>query len=74
VRNTARANPLIEEAACRGDRGTRRFHRVEARSAYGQENSRIDFRLDYPSGAAYVEVKSVTLGFDGSSVAAFPMR
>ena len=39
---------------------------------YGQEKSRIDFRLDYPDGAAYVEVKSVTLGFDGTSVAAFP--
>ncbi|MFP3334275.1 DNA/RNA nuclease SfsA, partial [Pseudomonas sp. SIMBA_064] len=39
---------------------------------YGQEKSRIDFRLDYPQGAAFVEVKSVTLGFDGSSVAAFP--
>jgi sugar fermentation stimulation protein A len=40
--------------------------------AYGQENSRIDFRLDYPEGPGYVEVKSVTLGFDGTAVAAFP--
>ncbi|MNP60649.1 Sugar fermentation stimulation protein A [compost metagenome] len=40
--------------------------------AYGQEKSRIDFRLDYPDGPAYVEVKSVTLGFDGVAVAAFP--
>ena len=40
--------------------------------AYGQENSRIDFRLEYPEGFAFVEVKSVTVGFDGSRVAAFP--
>jgi sugar fermentation stimulation protein A len=73
--NTARANPLIEEALRAGvivelDG----FTALKREVAYGQENSRIDFRLDYPSGAAYVEVKSVTLGFDGSSVAAFPMR
>jgi sugar fermentation stimulation protein A len=36
------------------------------------EKSRVDFRLDYPDGPAFVEVKSVTLGFDGSSIAAFP--
>ncbi|MNE58679.1 Sugar fermentation stimulation protein A [compost metagenome] len=40
--------------------------------AYGLERSRIDFRLDYPHGAAFVEVKSVTLGFADSRVAAFP--
>ena len=36
------------------------------------ETSRADFRLDYPHGPVYVEVKSVTLGFGGSEVAAFP--
>ncbi|MDB1108367.1 DNA/RNA nuclease SfsA [Pseudomonas extremaustralis] len=71
--NTARANPLIEEALRAGvivelDG----FTALKREVPYGQENSRIDFRLDYPSGAAYVEVKSVTLGFDGSRVAAFP--
>ena len=71
--NTARANPLIEEALHAGvivelDG----FTSLKREVPYGQENSRIDFRLDYPGGAAYVEVKSVTLGFDGSSVAAFP--
>jgi len=40
--------------------------------AYGQEKSRVDFRLEYPDGFVYLEVKSVTLGFDGSAVAAFP--
>jgi sugar fermentation stimulation protein A len=39
---------------------------------YGQERSRIDFRLDYPAGPAFVEVKSVTLGFADSCVGAFP--
>ena len=28
--------------------------------------------MDYAQGPAFVEVKSVTLGFDGSPVAAFP--
>ena len=32
----------------------------------------MDFRLDYPAGPAYVEVKSVTLGFGDTAVAAFP--
>jgi sugar fermentation stimulation protein A len=48
------------------------FSALKREVPYGQENSRIDFRLDYPEGAAYVEVKSVTLGFDGTSIAAFP--
>lgn len=71
--NTARANQLVEEALHAGvivelDG----FTALKREVPYGQEKSRIDFRLDYPVGAAYVEVKSVTLGFDGSSVAAFP--
>jgi sugar fermentation stimulation protein A len=40
--------------------------------AYGSERSRIDFRLEFASGPAYVEVKSVTLGYPDSAVAAFP--
>ena len=39
---------------------------------YGAENSRADFRLEFASGPAYVEVKSVTLGYADSAVAAFP--
>ncbi len=71
--NTARANQLVEEALHAGvivelDG----FTALKREVPYGQEKSRIDFRLDYPVGAAYVEVKSVTLGFDSSSVAAFP--
>lgn len=48
------------------------FTGLKREVAYGVENSRIDFRLDYEQGSAWVEVKSVTLGFDGTNVAAFP--
>ncbi|MBJ2264461.1 DNA/RNA nuclease SfsA [Pseudomonas sp. MF6787] len=71
--NTARANPLVEEALHAGViTELNGFTGLKREVPYGQEKSRIDFRLDYPDGAAYVEVKSVTLGFDGISVAAFP--
>ncbi|WNZ79281.1 DNA/RNA nuclease SfsA [Pseudomonas sp. P105] len=71
--NTARANPLIEEAL-RAEviSELNGFTGLKREVAYGQENSRIDFRLDYDEGSAWVEVKSVTLGFDGTTVAAFP--
>ncbi|MBC3348423.1 DNA/RNA nuclease SfsA [Pseudomonas sp. SWRI196] len=71
--NTARANPLIEEALRAGVISELNgFTGLKREVAYGQENSRIDFRLDYDEGCAWVEVKSVTLGFDGTTVAAFP--
>ncbi|WP_025131278.1 DNA/RNA nuclease SfsA [Pseudomonas sp. PH1b] len=71
--NTARANSLVEEALRAGlISELNGFSGLKREVPYGQENSRIDFRLDYPEGPAYVEVKSVTLGFDGSAVAAFP--
>ncbi|WP_201194825.1 DNA/RNA nuclease SfsA [Pseudomonas fluorescens] len=71
--NTGRANGLIEEALRNGVIAELNgFTGLKREVAYGQESSRIDFRLDYPDGPAYVEVKSVTLGFDGSAVAAFP--
>ncbi|ROM52248.1 sugar fermentation stimulation protein SfsA [Pseudomonas poae] len=71
--NTARANQLVEEALHAGViTELNGFNAVKREVPYGQEKSRIDFRLEYPHGAAYVEVKSVTLGFDGSAVAAFP--
>ncbi|MBT2297985.1 DNA/RNA nuclease SfsA [Pseudomonas fluorescens] len=71
--NTARANPLIEEALRAGVISELNgFTGLKREVAYGQENSRIDFRLDYDEGSAWVEVKSVTLGFDGTRVAAFP--
>ncbi len=71
--NTGRANGLVEEALRAGlISELNGFTGLKREVPYGQENSRIDFRLDYPHGSAYVEVKSVTLGFDGSPVAAFP--
>lgn len=71
--NTARANQLVEEALNAGViTELNGFTALKREVPYGQEKSRIDFRLDYPGGAAYVEVKSVTLGFDGTSIAAFP--
>jgi len=71
--NTARANALIEEALRAGVIGELNgFIGLKREVAYGVENSRIDFRLDYEHGSAWVEVKSVTLGFDGTKVAAFP--
>lgn len=71
--NTARANPLVEEALREGVISELAgFTTLKREVPYGEESSRIDFRLEYPGGAAYVEVKSVTLGFDGTRVAAFP--
>ncbi|WP_122666667.1 DNA/RNA nuclease SfsA [Pseudomonas viridiflava] len=71
--NTGRANTLVEEALRAGViTELNGFTALKREVAYGQEKSRVDFRLDYPQGPAYVEVKSVTLGFDGSAVAAFP--
>lgn len=71
--NTARANPLIEEALRAGViEQLNGFTGLKREVAYGVENSRIDFRLDYENSSAWVEVKSVTLGFDGTNVAAFP--
>ncbi|HEX8594113.1 MAG TPA: DNA/RNA nuclease SfsA [Pseudomonas sp.] len=71
--NTGRANKLVEEALLAGVISELNgFTGLKREVAYGQENSRVDFRLDYVGGPAFVEVKSVTLGFDGSPVAAFP--
>ena len=71
--NTGRANHLVEEALRAGViTELNGFTALKREVAYGLEKSRVDFRLDYAHGPAYVEVKSVTLGFDGSAVAAFP--
>lgn len=71
--NTGRANALVEEAL-RAGRITELagFTALKREVPYGEERSRIDFRLEYPSGPAYVEVKSVTLGYPDSTTAAFP--
>lgn len=71
--NTARANALVEEALRAGTIAELTgFAALRREVAYGEENSRADFRLDYACGPAFVEVKSVTLGFADSAVAAFP--
>jgi len=71
--NTARANPLVEEALLNGQIAELAgFTTLKREVAYGLENSRVDFRLDYAGTAAFVEVKSVTLGFAETPVAAFP--
>lgn len=71
--NTARANRLVEEALLAGViKELNGFTALKREVAYGVENSRVDFRLDYPTGSAFVEVKSVTLGFGDTAVAAFP--
>lgn len=71
--NTARANALVEEALRAGlITELAGFTELKREVHYGVENSRADFRLDYPSGAVFVEVKNVTLGFTDTDVAAFP--
>jgi sugar fermentation stimulation protein A len=71
--NTGRANALVEEALRAGVISELAgFTALRREVPYGEERSRIDFRLDYPAGPAFVEVKSVTLGFADSNVAAFP--
>ncbi|MFQ6575152.1 DNA/RNA nuclease SfsA [Pseudomonas sp. UM16] len=71
--NTGRANALVEEALRAGVISELAgFTGLKREVAYGEERSRVDFRLEYADGPAYVEVKSVTLGFEGAAVAAFP--
>lgn len=71
--NTGRANRLVEEALLAGVISELAgFSTLRREVAYGTENSRADFRLTYPSGEVFVEVKSVTLGYNMDCVAAFP--
>lgn len=71
--NTVRANALVEEAL-RGGVITELagFTGLRREVRFGEENSRADFRLEFTAGPAWIEVKSVTLGFADSTVAAFP--
>lgn len=71
--NTGRANALVEEALRAGIiTEMAGFTALKREVAYGEEGSRIDFRLEFDGAPAYVEVKSVTLGYADSTTAAFP--
>ena len=71
--NTGRANRLIEEALHAGVISELAgFDQLNREVRYGEENSRADFCLSFGGQAVFVEVKSVTLGFDQTNVAAFP--
>ncbi len=68
--NTARANPLAQEAL---EAGTVRelvgFSSLRREVSTGE--SRIDFQLEFPAGLCWVEVKNVTLD-RGQGTSAFP--
>ena len=71
--NTHLANTLVEEALRNGVIAELAgFTKLKREVKYGEENSKIDFYLEYEDRIVYLEVKSVTLGFDDSNIAAFP--
>lgn len=71
--NTGRANALVEEALQAGVVAELSgFDSLRREVRYGEENSRADFCLELGGEQVFVEVKSVTLGFADSEVAAFP--
>ncbi len=70
--NTMRSNRLVEEALRAG--------RIPVLAGYpqlrrevrvGEAGSRVDFRLDSPAGACFVEVKNVTAAVE-NGIAVFP--
>lgn len=72
--NTLLANKIVEEALQAGMiRELTGFTNLRKEVLYGKEKSRIDFCLDYSDQTTtYIEVKSVTLGFADTDIAAFP--
>ncbi|HHX33989.1 MAG TPA: DNA/RNA nuclease SfsA [Gammaproteobacteria bacterium] len=71
--NTGRANRLIEEALNAGVIAELAgFTQLRREVKYGAENSRADFCLEFATQSVFVEVKSVTLGFAETDIAAFP--
>lgn len=72
--NTHLANALVIEALNHQViKELTGFTMLRQEVRYGQENSRIDLCLTYPDqSVTYVEIKSVTLGFNNDHIAAFP--
>ena len=71
--NTGRANRLVEEALQAGIiTELAGFTQLRREVKFGEENSRADFCLMFEQQPVFVEVKSVTLGFAESDIAAFP--
>lgn len=70
--NTLRANAVIGEALQEGWIDELRGALTIRREVPYGTNSRADFSLTCPDGPVFVEVKSVTLGFGDTAVAAFP--
>ena len=71
--NTGRANRLVEEALQAGIiTELAGFTQLRREVKFGEENSRADFCLMFDQQSVIVEVKSVTLGFAESDIAAFP--
>ena len=71
--NTGRANRLVEEALNAGViTELAGFTQLRREVKYGAENSRADFCLEFATQSVFVEVKSVTLGFAETDIAAFP--
>lgn len=71
--NTGRANRLVEEALTAGViTELAGFTQLRREVKFGEENSRADFCLMFDQQSVIVEVKSVTLGFAESDIAAFP--
>ena len=71
--NTHLANTLVEEALRNGVIAELAgFNALKREVKYGVENSKIDFYLEFENRCVYLEVKSVTLGFEDTAIAAFP--
>lgn len=71
--NTGRANRLVEEALEAGViTELAGFTQLRREVRFGEENSRADFCLMFDEQPVIIEVKSVTLGFAETDVAAFP--
>ena len=61
--NTARANALVEEALRAGlISELNGFTALKREVPYGVENSRADFRLDFPQGPTFVEAYTYRMG------------